>query len=491
MSGPIRSAVSKVSSRASAIGAKPAPADDARSGGTPQEDRRDVQHGVVDQAVPNQSSTRGWRPLRRAPPGRLASRGAAGARPATRRRRRRARGPRRRLPPRSTPRTRRFGREIGRGHQRRSGPVEQTASGRHTSRGVDHDAQRRTRRRRSAHHAPSARGRRRSPSPRPRRSASAQARSRCTSARDASPVIHREEPSVAAVLPSRLDAIFSVTNGRPLVTWRSNARLRRRDSAASTPCSTSMPGVAELREAGRVVAQVRIGRRRPPRAPPRRRSAPRVQGGVRPKWLHGSSVQTTVAPLARGLRCGAAPSPRRARCRALRASPRRAPSRRDHRRRGRPPWGWETRGPSRARRARSARRICDSVVLSPRAASFGPAEAWRMAGVRRCDSRRAHSAAGRRVHPFPSIPTLTVGPGVPPGPPTAGVRQGRGLSPPVGSCTPPRKRWFLPAVYGATGAIPLAGVSPDLRGALVDGEAAPPSRLANCFISVATATASP
>ena len=185
-----------------------------------------------------------------------------------------------------------------------------------------------------------------------------------------------------------------------------------------------------------------------PRAPPPRRSGRGCRAGCdrsgctaracRPRW-----------PLASGLRLRPAPSPRRARCRALRASPRRAPSRRDRRRRGRPPWDWETRGPSRVRRAR-APAASGSVVLSPRAASFGPAEAWRMASVRRCDSRRAHSAARSSRSPVPFHPDSHGRSRNSTGSTHRWLRQGRGLSPPVGSCTPPRKRLVVcRPVYGA------------------------------------------
>ena len=191
-----------------------------------------------------------------------------------------------------------------------------------------------------------------------------------------------------------------------------------------------------------------------PRARPPRRSGRGCRAGCdrsgctaracRPRW-----------PLASGLRLRPAPSPRRARCRALRASPRRAPSRRDRRRRGRRPWGCVTLCPSRFRRAR-APAASGSVVLYPRAASSVGRGVEDGSG-RRCDSRRAHSAPGRRIQPFPSIPTLTVGPGIPPGPPTTGCGRVADCHRRWGVAPRPGNGWLSAGQYTERGSDPASG----------------------------------
>ena len=95
------------------------------------------------------------------------------------------------------------------------------------------------------------------------------------------------------------------------MTCRSNARLRRRDSAAITPSSTSMPASRSSTSPGRPRAEVRDRSLPPPPARPPRRSARGCRVGCdrsgctaracRPRW-----------PRVRGLPRRRAPSPRRA-----------------------------------------------------------------------------------------------------------------------------------------------------------------------------------
>ena len=285
--------------------------------------------------------------------------------------------------------------------------------------------------------------------PAPTTTASAQARNRCTSARDPSPVIHREEPSAAAVLPSRLDGHL-----------QGDVREAARDMPFERPVEAARlgghhtefdldAGVAEL-ERGRECPRRRFGSvvATTTRATPASISA-RVQGGVRPKWLHGSSVQTTVAPRARSPGCGerhhlgvrgAGPFvPAFAEHRAVAI----VDDEGAHHGIGRDPapaaFGELERPPH-----------LGLSCLSPRVASFGPAEAWRTESVRRCDSRRAHSAAPSSRSPVPFHPDSHGRPRSSTGSTHRWLRQGRGLSPPVGSCTPPRKRLVVcPSVYGA------------------------------------------
>ncbi len=111
--------------------------------------------------------------------------------------------------------------------------------------------------------------------------ASDHARSRCTSALASSPVIHFEEPSRAAALPSRDDAIFNTTYGRPERTWVSKATFCRLASSASSPSSTASPAARSVRNPlpstigfGSRVAATTL------RMPASIRA--RAQGGVRP-----------------------------------------------------------------------------------------------------------------------------------------------------------------------------------------------------------------
>jgi hypothetical protein len=60
-------------------------------------------------------------------------------------------------------------------------------------------------------------------------------------------VIHFDEPSRAAALPSREAAIFSTTCGRPERTWVSKAMFCRIASSASSPSSTASPPSRSVR----------------------------------------------------------------------------------------------------------------------------------------------------------------------------------------------------------------------------------------------------
>ncbi len=134
--------------------------------------------------------------------------------------------------------------------------------------------------------------------------------------------------------------------------------------------------------------------------------------------------------------------------------------------RGRRPSGWERRVPSPARASSSARRMCASsigAIVPP------PPEAGRHG--RRTGSRtRARTARPSRV-PVPSHPdshgrfrNLT-------GSTHGWLPWGRGLSPPVGSYTPPRKRASVRRVYArrAEGGKPARASTRSGR-ALVDRE---------------------
>ena len=319
-----------------------------------------------------------------------------------------------------------------------------------------------------------------------RSTASAPARSRWASARAASPVIHRDEPSAAAVLPSS-DAPSSgderqagrdvplegrVQPARGLVP----ARRHRRRSPASRELARS-PG-RRTSGFGSPAADDDAARPRPrSRARARRRAAVVVAGLER-------AVEGGAA--ARGPRLGAAPRPRRA------AVPRAlvpaladdAPSRTTT---TAPTIGLgETRPQPRSASA-SARRMCARVGPPCSIARPRPGRWWNDAG----DAAHAADAA-EPSRPFPPIPTLTVGPGVAPGPPTAGCRR-------VADC---HRRWGIAPRPGnrlwPVSALEYRGRPRRSAGGLqTSGCGGRPrstsrgSRLANCFISVATATASP
>ncbi len=125
--------------------------------------------------------------------------------------------------------------------------------------------------------------------PAPTSTASEWARRRWTSRRAASPVIQRLVPSGAAVRPSRLAAIFSTTQGWPVLRCLTYGASCSATSSAATPSVTSMPAArraATPRPATRAVG-VLDADDDPGDA---RLDDGVVQGGVRPWWAHGSSV---------------------------------------------------------------------------------------------------------------------------------------------------------------------------------------------------------
>ena len=77
--------------------------------------------------------------------------------------------------------------------------------------------------------------------PMPVMTAHASARMRCTSRLASAPVIHFDCPFANAVLPSRLAATFSVTQGLPRVTRFRKARNWKRTTFSIKPVSTMMP----------------------------------------------------------------------------------------------------------------------------------------------------------------------------------------------------------------------------------------------------------
>jgi hypothetical protein len=133
--------------------------------------------------------------------------------------------------------------------------------------------------------------------PAPVRTAQARARQWWPSARAADPVIHWLRPLARAVLPSMLAATFRRTHGRPLVMRDTKPMLSSRASRSKSPVSTVTPAAASFlkpspatRGFGSCIAATTRATPAPMRAS--------AQGGVRPKWLQGSSVTYAVAPRA-------------------------------------------------------------------------------------------------------------------------------------------------------------------------------------------------
>jgi hypothetical protein len=123
----------------------------------------------------------------------------------------------------------------------------------------------------------------------PVRIAQARARHACPSRRAASPVIHWLVPSGSAVRPSIEAATLSRTHGsardmrdtKPMLS--SVASCCSRPQRTSTPASRSRVRPRPLTVGlGSSIAAIT----RPTRAS----TSASTQGGVRPKWLHGSSV---------------------------------------------------------------------------------------------------------------------------------------------------------------------------------------------------------
>jgi hypothetical protein len=117
--------------------------------------------------------------------------------------------------------------------------------------------------------------------PMPDRMAQALARQRWPSRRAAGPVIHWLAPFSSAVTPSKVEAVFRRTHGRPRVMRDTKPTLSSRASASSTPQSVAMPA-ADSR-ASPCPATSGFGSRiaATTRATPAAISAS-AQGGVRP-----------------------------------------------------------------------------------------------------------------------------------------------------------------------------------------------------------------
>ncbi len=71
-------------------------------------------------------------------------------------------------------------------------------------------------------------------------------RSNCTSERDALLLIHFDVPSVAAIFPSRVAAIFQVKYGRFFLIFISQALFECAASSLSTPSITLIPAASNL-----------------------------------------------------------------------------------------------------------------------------------------------------------------------------------------------------------------------------------------------------
>ena len=83
------------------------------------------------------------------------------------------------------------------------------------------------------------------------------ARSRWASARDAAPVIHCDEPSRAAMRPSRLIAVFTTVKARPS---RRCTQVRRERAGGGVGADPDVDGDAEVAELGDALpGDVRVG----------------------------------------------------------------------------------------------------------------------------------------------------------------------------------------------------------------------------------------
>ena len=228
------------------------------------------------------------------------------------------------------------------------------------------------------------------------------ARSRWASARAATPVIQRDDPSAAAVRPSRLIAVFTRHHARPVRRWCRYGASDRRALVAPGPTSTSSPAARSrasprpatlvsgsssattTRRTPAAIERVRAGRRTPVEGTglerdvggPAAGALPRRPEGVRPR--RGGCPAVDATPRRR-----LHPARRRRRCRprdlaartGVRARPAPPPGRSD-----RCPWpspahldlriSAETSGAGTARRARHGRRAAEHPLpsgLSPSA----------------------------------------------------------------------------------------------------------------------------
>ena len=412
---PIRStADDRAARRASAIGANPSPTSTPGAADAADQLRGEVQHDPVDEVVADEAPRE-----RRA----AFEQHALHVALAQVRQQRRQRHAARRRPVEGR-RPRRRALPTHRRARRRRAPWSRQASAPSASKSAPPGGTRPARRRRRAAagarrgttgRGPSARGRRRAPCRRPTTIASAHARRTCASSRASSPVIHRDVPSARGRPAVQRRGRLQLTNGRPVRTWRSNAAFSRRASASRTPVSTSTPACAQPAKPRPSTTRVRIagGDDDPSdagvddRARARRRAAEVVAGLER---AHDGGAAGAVARRAQRHDLGVR------RPRDPRANPRRRRPRRARRRRR--PSGWGTRGPIRAPRA-PAHAAC--AARAPRVLRRlrhpRPFHRGEVGTTRGAAPRDARNRA-----PSPPIPTLTVGPGISPGPPSRGSR---------------------------------------------------------------------
>ncbi len=125
--------------------------------------------------------------------------------------------------------------------------------------------------------------------PMPVRIAQARARHQWPSSRAGCEVIHWLRPLWSAVWPSRLAAAFIRTHGRPRSMRLKNPMFISRASAAIRPLSATMPAARSLAMPCPATSGFGSSIAATTRASPASTSAS-AQGGVRPWWLHGSSV---------------------------------------------------------------------------------------------------------------------------------------------------------------------------------------------------------
>src|SRR5664280_1145169 len=134
--------------------------------------------------------------------------------------------------------------------------------------------------------------------PAPTRMASHSSRRRRASFRAASPVIHFDSPVRVAMRPSSDAAHLTWTKGRRSRMDFRNASFSVSASSASAPTSTSTPRSLRRRMPRPAVRGSGSSVEHTTRDTPAAMSASE-QGGVRPKWEHGSRLTSSVAPLAR------------------------------------------------------------------------------------------------------------------------------------------------------------------------------------------------
>ena len=117
-----------------------------------------------------------------------------------------------------------------------------------------------------------------------------------TSCLDCGVVIHFEVPFDAADLPSKLVAIFKVTKGEFVLIFFSQARFENSTSLVNTSEITSIPAALNFSAPPEALGFGSFTANTTFLTPALIMAS--TQGGVFPKWLHGSSVTTKVEPFA-------------------------------------------------------------------------------------------------------------------------------------------------------------------------------------------------